>query len=167
MADDPRAAYVERIEAVRARWRLLVAEVGEDRMELPGAMGEWTFKDLALHLTAWRRRTIARLEAAARDEPPPPPPWQVDLGESDIEDDPINDWIHERTKDRPLREVLAEADDAYDAFIAAVKALPAKDLTDPHRFAWLQGDAFVDYQPSGHLDEHEPGLRRWLASNPG
>jgi hypothetical protein len=166
MADDPRAEYVQRIEAVRARWRGLVAEVGDDRMELPGPMGEWFFKDLASHLTAWRRRTIARLHAAARGEAPPPPPWEADLGSSDIEDDPINDWIHERTKDRPLAEVLAEADATYDDFIAAVRALQPEDLTDPRRFDWLEGAAFVEYGPGGHLDEHEPGIRRWLADDP-
>ena len=166
MVDDPRAAYVERIEAVRDRWRRLVADVGEERMELPGAMGHWSFKDLALHLTAWRRRTIARLEAAARGESPPPAPWRADLGSSEIEDDPINDWIHERTKDRPLREALDEADATYDAFIAAVRGLQAEDLTDPRRFDWLGGTAFADYGPGGHLDEHEPDVRRWLASAP-
>jgi hypothetical protein len=166
MADDPRAEYADRIEAVRGRWRRLVADIGEDRMELGGAMGDWSFKDAALHLTAWRRRTIERLEAAARGETPPPAPWRADLGAGEIEDDPINAWIHERTKDRSLPDALADADAAYDAFIAAVLALPAQDLTDPNRFEWLGGDALVDYDPGGHLDEHEPGIRRWLAGAP-
>ena len=42
-------------------------------LEQPGAMGDWTFKDVAAHLTAWRRRTVVRLEAAARGEAEPPP----------------------------------------------------------------------------------------------
>jgi hypothetical protein len=164
MADDPRGDFVDRIEAIRERWHRLVADVGVERMELPGAMGDWSFKDVASHLTAWRRRTIDRLEAAGRGDPPPPAPWPAELGKG--EDDPINAWIHERTKDRLLSDVLAEADATYDAFIAAVLALPPKDATDPERFDWLEGEALVDADFSGHLAEHEPDVRRWLASAP-
>ena len=163
MADDPRAALVDHIEAIRERWRRLVADVGEERMEEPGAMGDWTFKDVASHLTAWRQRTIARLEAAARGEPEPPPPWAADLGSRDLEDDPINAWIHERTGDQPLSDVLADADATYDAFIAAVRASRAEDAVSADRFAWLEGRSLVDSDFSGHLDEHEPDVRRWLA----
>jgi len=162
MTDEARrTALIERISATRERWRRLVADVGEDRVEEPGAMGDWTFKDVAAHLTAWRRRTVERLEAAGRGEPEPLPPWPRSLGEG--EDDPINAWIHERTKDRPAAELLAEADAIYDDFIAAVRALPFEAMTDPGRFAWLEGAALADADFGGHLDEHEPDVRRWLA----
>ncbi len=49
------------IDAEREIWRQLVAEVGDDRMEEPGPMGAWTFKDLAAHLTGWRQHSIARI----------------------------------------------------------------------------------------------------------
>ena len=165
MADDPREVLVDRIEAVRQRWRRLAADTSEERMEVPGAMGEWTFKDLALHLTAWRRRTVDRLQAAARGEPEPPAPWPAQGG-SDVEDDLINDWIHERTKDRSLKDALADADAVYDAFVAAVRAVPLEDATNPKRFAWLSGEALVDVDFGSHLDEHEPDVRNWLASAP-
>jgi hypothetical protein len=156
-----REALIERIEGVRERWRRLVGDVHPDRLEEPGAMGDWTFKDVAAHLTAWRRRTVSRLEAAARDEPEPPTPWPPEL--ADAEDDPINAWIHDRTKDRPAAELLREADAVYDDFIAAIRALPLDAVTSPNRFAWLEGTALADADFGGHLDEHEPDVRRWLA----
>jgi len=163
MPDDPRTDLVRRIEAARQRWHALAADVGEDRMELPGAMGPWTFKDVTSHLTAWRRRTVQRVEAAGRDEPPPPPPWEADLGPAELEDDTINDWIHERTADLPPSEALAGVDPVFDAFAAAVMTVPPDAATEPGRFAWLGGEALVDLDPSGHLAEHEPGVRQWLA----
>ena len=163
MTDEARRdALIERIEGVRDRWRGLVAEVGPDRLEEPGAMGDWTFKDVAAHLTAWRRRTVDRLEAAARGEPEPAPRWPADLGSE--EDDPINAWIHDQTKDRPASELLAEADDIYREFVAAVRALPIGAVTDPARFPWLGGEALADVDFGGHLAEHEPDIRRWLGS---
>ncbi len=160
--EERREALVEAIGGVRERWRRLVADVGPTRLEEPGAMGEWTFKDVAAHLTAWRRRTVVRLEAAARGEAEPPPPWPADL--VDGPDDPINAWIHERTKDRPASELLADADAVYEDFIAAVRALPIDIATDPKRFPWLVGQALVDADFGGHLGEHEPDVRRWLGS---
>ena len=160
-AEARRQALIDGVEAVRQRWRRLVAAVPSDRLEEPGAKGEWTFKDLAAHLTAWRRRTVRRIEAAARGEPQPPNPWPASLGEE--EDDPINAWIHDQTKDRPAAELLADADAVYDEFVAAIWAVPAEAATDPSRFAWLGGQALADADFAGHLDEHEPGVRAWLA----
>ena len=163
MTDEERLdALIERIGGVRERWRRLVADVGPDRLERPGAMGDWTFKDVAAHLTAWRRRTVDRLEAAARGEPEPPPAWPAALGSD--EDDPINAWIHDRTKDRPAAELLAAADAVYDDFVAAVRALPLRQATDPTRFPWLEGEALVDVDFGSHLGEHEPDVRSWLAN---
>jgi hypothetical protein len=160
MADDPRADLVLRIETIRDRWRRLVTDVDDERMELPGAMGDWSFKDLASHLTAWRKKTIARLEAAGRGEPPPPAPWPAELGED--ETDAINAWIHEQTKDRPLAAVLAETDSTYEPFIAAVQALPI-ELLVRERDSYVEAEA-EDGHPYGHLGEHEQDVRRWLAN---
>jgi hypothetical protein len=139
-----------------------VADVGEERMELPGAMGDWTFKDLASHMTAWRRKTIGRLEAAARGGPPPPMPWAAELGEE--ETDPVNAWIHDRTKDNPLPDVLSEADSTYDTMIAAVRAMPVDDATR-ERAAWDEAQV-EDGHPYGHLGAHESSVRRWLEALP-
>jgi hypothetical protein len=151
-----------RIEEYRARWRQLVAAVGEERMEQPGPMGEWTFKDLAAHLTFWREWTIARLEAGPDREAPVP--WPVGL----TEDDPINAWIYARNSDRSVRDVLADADASFDRLVAAIAALPEEDVTTPGRFAWMGDKALADGDFSGHLrDEHEPDIRAWLAGERG
>ena len=160
MTEHPgRARLVQHVREGQRRWRQLVADVGT-RTDEPGAMGEWTFKDVAAHLTGWRRRTIARLHAAARGEPPPPNPWPHELG--DEEDDPINAWMHEQTKDLPADEILADADAAYDDLVAAVDALPDEVLTDPRRFEWMEGVALADGEFMGHFEEHEADVRRWL-----
>ena len=158
---DARDRLVAHIRAERALWADLVNEIGEDRMTEPGAMGEWTFKDLASHLLAWRDRTIGRLEAVAEGRAIPPDPWPAELG--DEEDDPINAWIHERTRDRPLRDVLDDVDRSYERYANAVAALPEESVTRPGAFPWLGGEALVDVELFGHLhDEHEPSLRAWL-----
>ena len=158
-----REALIQRVSATRDRWRRLVADVGPDRLEEPGAMGDWTFKDVAAHLTAWRRRTVDRISAAARGEAQPPSPWAAELGGEDVEDDRTNAWIHDRTKDRPAAELLAEADAIYDDLIAAIRAVSPDDLSAADRLPWTGGEPLADVDFNGHLDEHEPDVRRWLA----
>jgi hypothetical protein len=162
---DPRKRIVADIQAERAWWADLVNEIGEDRMTEPGPMGDWTFKDLASHLLGWRDRTIARLEAAAAGRDEPPNPWPAELG--DEEDDPINAWIHERTRDRPLRDILDDVDRSYERLASAIAALPDVLLIRPGAFPWLDGEALADAEFFGHLhDEHEPAIRAWLDGRP-
>lgn len=147
-----------RIGLEQALWRELVAEVGHERMERPGPMGEWSFKDLAAHLTGWRDRTIGRLEAGPGGDPPPP--WPSGL----TTDDEVNTWIYARHRDRPLLAVLDEADASFTRLAAAVEALPQADVTTPGRFAWLDGACVADADFFGHFhDEHEGDVRAWLA----
>jgi len=162
-----KADALTRIEECHEQWRQLVAEVGEGRMEEPGPMGAWTFKDLAAHLTSWRAWTIARVEADPGQEAPTP--WPTDLTEHDPRNpddtdwDPVNAWIYAQNRDRSARDVLADADASLTRLAAASAALPEGDVTTRGRFAWLGGEALADGDFAGHLrDEHEPAIRAWL-----
>ncbi len=160
------------IETERVGWDALLNVIGEDRMTRPGAAGPWTFKDVAAHLNDWRTRTIDRVEAIARGEAPPPPPWPATFDEETDEGvDQINDWFYERSKDRPLVEVLAESREQYQRLHDATAAIPEAALLEPGRFdelfPWLEGAAFgpmILDSSFGHLhEEHEPAIRAWLA----
>lgn len=150
---------ISRIREERDRWRSLAAEVGEERMEEPGPMGEWTFKDMAAHLYGWGERTIALIEAGPGGNPPTPWPAELD------DDDDINAWIYEQHRDRPLRDVLNDMEQYYDRLIKAIEATPEGDLTSPGRFDWLGDKQLFEADFSGHFyDDHVEPVRVWLAS---
>jgi hypothetical protein len=154
-----KADVIARIDEERSQWNALVAEVGLERMEEPGLMGQWTFKDLAAHLLGWRIRTIARLEATAGHLPPPVDPWPADLQD----DDTINDWIYEQHRDRPLIAVLTDVEDSYIALRAAINKLTPDQIFDPTLFPGFGGVALANVEFFEHLhDEHEPSVRAWL-----
>lgn len=44
---------IEQIRQERAGWEALLAEIGEAQMTQPNTMGDWSFKDVLVHLTAW------------------------------------------------------------------------------------------------------------------
>src|SRR6185503_21168799 len=98
MTSEQQQAAADRVRADQAFWGELVAEVGREHMHEPGPMGEWTFKDLAAHLAAWRNTRIPMLEALARGEPLPSTPWPTEM----TDDDEINAWLQERDTSRSL-----------------------------------------------------------------
>lgn len=159
-----KSQLLTRIEEERVFWERLLAEVGEERMEQPGATGDWTFKDVVAHLVMWRQRTIAQLEAAQRNQPPAPPLWPAFLDE-EKETEQINHWIYLTNQDRPLQDILNESRRQFQQLATLVTALSEQDLMDPKRFAWMKGQALGPaISTFGHLhEEHEPALRAWLA----
>jgi hypothetical protein len=156
-----RRALIERILDEQRAWREVVDQVGMDRMDEPGPMGAWSFRDLAWHLLAWRERTIAKLEAGAAGEPMPPDPWPDGLED----DDAINDWMQEQGRGRSTAEVLAGIDASHERLANALGRFPEEQLTSP---AGLPG--FEDAGAATEMDwvshwhvEHEADVRRWIA----
>lgn len=151
----------DRLRADQRFWRDIVAEVGRDRMSEPGPMGEWTFKDLAAHLAAWRNYRIPMVEAAGRGESMPRPPWPDDLAEDDY--DAINAWFQERDAARSLDDVLDDYDRSFERLAAALEALPESVAHDPNGLPWMSGEAAIEADFTEHLhDEHMPTVRAWL-----
>lgn len=161
-----RDELVKQIHDERAAWNTLLAEIGEDRMDEPGPMGDWTFKDLAAHLTFWQDRTIARLEAGPGGDAPVP--WPASMGaEDEIEDwDEVNGWIYEQHRDRPLSDVIADVDKSYERLATLIETMPEEDLMTPGRFEGMGDKPIVEADFFGHFhEEHEPSLRVWLKTD--
>src|SRR5574342_401259 len=87
------------------KWQALLDQIGPDHMDEPGVAGHWSIKDIVAHLTGWRRRTVARLQAAGRSELEPPAPWPAHLQS----DDEINAWIHQSRQGYSFRYILYES----------------------------------------------------------
>ena len=146
---------------MRADLERLVAEAGPTRMELPGADGAWTIKDVVAHLASWRWWSVARLEAAVRNEAPLPP-WGSDLDEDkDGDTDRINQQFYESSRDLPVAAVLRDSRETLDRLEAALLELPETDLFATGRYGWL-GDypaAAIVVHSARHLyEDHEPGI---------
>src|ERR1051326_6237340 len=86
------------MESEQAAWLALLDEIGEENMTQPDVAGGWSIKDIVAHLTGWRRRSVARFQAALRHESSFSPPWPPQLET----DDEINAWIYAANRDRPL-----------------------------------------------------------------
>jgi hypothetical protein len=158
-----RAELVQQLNSEHEAWRTLLAEIGEDRMEEPGVAGAWSIKDVVAHLTAWRRRTVGRLEAVARGQPEPKPEWPADL----TEDDAINAWFHERDRNKSVSQTLADSRRVFEHLVLAIEKMPEDTLEHPERLPWLQGTPVSGAAFFAHFhDEHEADMRAWLSRQP-
>ena len=159
-----RAEQIAVIKQDQQFWRDLAAEVGPDRYDEPGPMGEWTFGDMAAHLVGWRNRSLNRLDALARGEADPPNPWPADLDEDTDEGvDAINAWIQAQHAGKAPADMIAAYDDSYDRLIEILRRIPDDKLTDANAIEWLGGSALIDLDFTGHLhEEHAPSTRAWL-----
>lgn len=151
------------ITGEKANWQQVVDQVGRDRMEEPGVMGDWTFKDLAAHLTGWHGHTIRQIEAGANGLPEPAPQWPDHL----TEDDEINAWIYQQNRDRPLEDVLGEADNSFDRLASAVGALSEDQVNDPDLFDWTGNWSLAQVMVNGmffghYYEEHEPDVQAFV-----
>lgn len=160
-------AVLKKIESEKAQWEELLAQVDSDRVEEPGVAGDWTFKDVVAHLSVWRQWSLDRLQAASRSESSPSPPWPIAL-ESD---DEINNWIYGNNRDRSANDVLRESRELFDRLWDIVQSFQEGDLSEPMRFEWMDGQALgaaiLDGSYFSHLhEEHEPDIRKWLATGP-
>lgn len=161
--DSMKSTALRRIDDEQARWLELVAEVGEDRMDEPGPMGDWTFRDLVTHLTGWRAYSISRLEAVNRGEADAPFPWPTVL----TSDDGINAWLRDSSARQSPAAVLIEHDATFARLRAVIEEMPDEMLADPDPFPWLEGDTVGAVIVSGRYfdhfhEEHEPAVRAWL-----
>jgi len=150
---------LHQLQQERAIWQELLAEIGPERMEMPGVTGDWTMKDTIAHLNTWWRREAALLVAAQRGERPPDHPPQSHVAI-------INDWIYVTNRDRLIADVLRDSEEVWQQFGQTLKELPEEALFDRERFPWMAGRALGpgcldDFLAHFH-EEHEPLIRAWL-----
>ena len=94
-------------------------------MTATGVNGDWSIKDVLVHLTAWQQRLLAELQKAGRGD-------KADMCGVDIngeEMDRLNEQFYQENKNRPLNEVLNDFYSTHTSMLAAVQAMSSEDLT--------------------------------------
>jgi hypothetical protein len=158
-----KATLLDKIRTRQAEFEALLATLNASQLTTPGVNGDWSIKDILAHLVSWQKRTLAYLDAAARQGKP-----DIEGISSDAEMDNLNARFYAGNKSRPLADVMTDFKNTYAQVVAAVEALSADDLIEPNRFTWLNGDPLWE-QVAGntyeHIDEHIGSIQAWLAAS--
>lgn len=153
-ASSPPPTVKEVLQRTEKEWEALQAALSEletEQMTAPGAEG-WSVKDELAHLAAWARGLAALLRKQPR-YPPMGLPEGAAPHTTGIER--MNLLIHQRNKDFPLEDVLAELDSAHHDALAAIAELSDDDLLRP----------YDDFQPQDRRPDGDTPILWRIAGN--
>jgi hypothetical protein len=132
-----------------------VAGLARSALVEPGLPGGWSVKDVLAHV-AWGQREavgVVRARALVGSEL-----WR-------LSDDERNAVVYREHRDRPLDDVLAEAEAVYADFVAAISSLTDDELNDPDRFQGMPADwrPWRTLHDPDHYAHHAADVRAWRA----
>jgi hypothetical protein len=157
------ARLVTILRGERAKWNALLARVGQERMDLPGAEGEWSVKQIVAHLT-WYEAVIVEGARQLLSTG-----TFVRTGLRALSMDERNAILAAQSQAQPVGEVLAESEQVFRQLLAVVAGCPDEILNDPRRLG-LPDDVvpwtLVANNSYAHFQEHALAIRAWLDANP-
>ncbi len=143
------------IEATVARietsWRGLLDAldgIPNDRLTEPGAVGEWSIKDIMGHIAFWDEQA---LDAAQRHLAGAPDP-EVDVQTQ-------NEREAAARRDVPAATQRTAMEQAHAKTVGLLRSTPEIDPRVAGLCGCLEGDTFE------HYDEHAADIRVWRAAN--
>ena len=145
------------------RWEEVLNSLSSEQITAPNFIANWSIKDTLAHLMAWQMRSIARLEGALLNKEPEFPKWPVkpepDPGDNS---DEINAWIYETYHDQPWSSIHPAWTAGFQRLLELGQAIPEKDLLDPQRYPWMEGQplamVLMGSYEHHHIDHLEPLL---------
>lgn len=153
-----KAEVLNKMKTARSELDEMVSAFDAQQMLAPALPGGWSVKDSLAHIEFWERRVIEVFSALSAGRQPEPMFGGVDT-------DAVNQRVLELNRTRQLDEVRQSEQAAYQTFLSLVEQASPEDLFDGSRFAWTQGQPFVDWidgNTYGHYPEHIEAMRACL-----
>jgi hypothetical protein len=148
------------IQNERSHFESLIAELSESDLLEPGVEGDWSIKDLMVHISAWEKLAYDRIHATITGDPLTYPVIQ-----SDEFVDSFNRDAYIANKDLPLNEVTADFRKSYDGFLNQIKNLNNEILFKKLPFDWagdLTAQVVISANTHWHYLEHAKSILKWM-----
>ena len=144
------------LEEARLAW-LEKIDRGGDRIFEPGAAGEWSMRDVVVHINAYYRFLVSQMGGNAR----PFADLPGDAGDAQRR----NEILHAQDIDQPWSESFRESIEIHDELVRLVSGWSQEELRQPMvdwhtwpRWRWIVGLTL------GHYEEYNPDATKWLES---
>ncbi|HLE13904.1 MAG TPA: ClbS/DfsB family four-helix bundle protein [Anaerolineales bacterium] len=152
------------LEESREKFLDAIEGLPEEAMEEPGVVGEWSVKDILVHLTRWEAELVKLLWQARNKRTP----TSAHFSPSPV--DELNERWYRESHDRPLQAVLEDFHGVRNQTIRRVEQLPEQAFEDLKFYSWLGDQAlwkWIAEDSFAHETEHEEQVRIWRSRKEG
>lgn len=135
----------------------LVMGLSVSQMNIPGAVGIWSVKDVLAHVTFWENHCIQALRAVHRNEVP-------NLDAND-QVEIYNASVVKQYFLTPLGTILARWHATREELLELLVPLDINQLNNPFYFPWSNGRSLVSLIAASTFDheyEHYLQIQEWL-----
>jgi hypothetical protein len=143
------------LDAARDDFHDALAGVDAELVTVPGVLGDWSVRDLVVHVAAWDEHGTGALELASAGR-------GDEFAYSTADTDAENDRIEAEALRTSPSEALAREERAFAQFRAAIAALDP-ELLDHHLGNGDSVEAVIRYDGADHYAEHTEHIRAWFA----
>jgi uncharacterized protein (TIGR03083 family) len=143
-----RAELLERIGAAHARLARALEGLSEEESARVGLTAKWSVRDALAHIAAWEQEGARVLRGIADGSVRP-------RRYPDEEIERFNEEAVAARRGRSLAELVAEAEEAHAAMLAAARLLPEE--VDEGSPAYRVADAFTIQ----HMGHHAGQIEKW------
>lgn len=149
---------IKAMDEERERFLDVIEGLEENDFLLSGVSGDWSVKDILVHLTRWEAELVKLL-------------WQVKQGQkitsaflSTVPEDEINNDWYQASRDRLLQPVLDDFLGIRNQTIRRVEEFSETALIDKSRYSWMKGHALWEWIAGTCIDheaEHGNQIQIW------
>ena len=130
-------------------------------MTCPGVIGEWSVKDILLHLYEWEQMVLGWIAAGKGGITPSVPGPGFKWSQLPA----LNRRIFEKHSSRPLTEALDLVQSSFEQVLALVESLDEADLFTPGLYPWANRNTLAVYITgcsASHYRWARTGIRKGL-----
>ncbi len=124
-----------------AALEVFLGTLAPQQMIAPGALGDWSVKDVLAHLLEWQQMTLGWHNAGLRGETPviPAPGYKW----SEIPR--LNQAIYEKHQSAPLEEIIEQFRASHRQVMALIESLSEEQLFTRGYYAWTKTSTLGTY----------------------
>jgi hypothetical protein len=154
-------ALIDEMKTERLALENFLAEFTPDQMIQPGALGEWSVKDVLAHLIEWEQMFLGWYAAGQRGEKPPTPAEGYTWRQLPA----LNKAVYKKHRERSLEDVLQQFHASYVQTLELVESVPEGDLFVRGLYPWMGQNnlaAFIHANGGAHYKWAREGIRKGM-----
>ena len=152
------------IKEERKKLDTIIQELSHEQLTQPGVHGEWSIKDIIVHIAVWEERGTEWIKSFAKGIKPHIPLkgyTRDDYGK-------LNQQTYEENRNRPWEEVLIFSQETYKKLITTIDEFPAANLDlsfqfDSFRSKTITGRDVIFFRYL-HYQSHLEKISAWMKS---